>query len=186
MIQLLPNRKYFLMFALILIPGEAYMSQINYDDITLEAVIVDSSHVLKVEKSRPFLVKEEIPIDERDNDKYPSFVNFIHHFRILEVMQSRPGAASLKSGDSIEVLNANYQLMLNLVRTYYIEGFMVSPIIDRYRPSIELTSEGVEVLIIFVVEILKETGRSEFRFTCDFAYESLEKETEIRKIIRNR
>lgn len=188
MLRVLLNGKLVLLVTLLLIfiSEEVFVSQIHYDDITLEAVIADSSHVLKVAKSQPFLVEEQIPIDERDNDKYPPFINYRHQFRILEVLQKRQGAAALKCGDPLEVYNANYQLMLNLVRSYYIEGIMVSPIIERYRSGIELTNEGDDALFIFVVEIPKEHGPSEFRFTCDFAYESLDKEEEIRKIILTR
>ena len=145
------------------------MSQVHYEDISLEDLVGYAQFILVVEKEDPFENKETITFN---SPKCPDFEKISHNFKVMEIIKSMD--ENLKPGDSIKAFQAFAELRLDIHKQYYLEGVSKSPIFPEYNSKSDFESPQ---LIIFL--------NMNLEFASIHAYEDIGKKEEIEKILRN-
>lgn len=122
----------------LLLPREAYLSQVHYETISLKQVIERSELVLIVKLAKPNQRQIQVPIgkDKKGQDA-PAFVRVLTR---CEVQRALTAAGAELVGKTIEIDGANWQDTLAMHKIYYLEGIGESPIFDRYEPADQSTA----------------------------------------------
>ena len=134
---------------------EAYVSLVHYQKLTLEDLVGSAQHIVVVREAQPATSTEVIKI-HKDSEKYPPFSLYKHHYVVTDVLYS----SKLKSGDKIDVLEAQFDSKLDLHKRYYLEGVSKSPIYSRYE--CKACTDNDKEYIIFLSEY---DGRYSFSAT---------------------
>lgn len=152
------------------------MSQVWYEEVSLESVVSRATHVLLVERADPFLRKEEIPIDRPtyDGSDCPPYVLTWRRFAVIETIRAPIGF----DASTVELTDADWDSALDTHIAYYVDGVSESPIVMSYEPRAE-TSEGR--LIVFARE-----GDRGLGFVVAGAMEGAEMLDEVRSIIADK
>lgn len=148
------------------------MSQIHYQDLTLEEMIRRAIAVIVVSKREPFRVEESIPIHE-DSQKYPHFKKVKFQFKVTEVLFDDTRA--MAEGKEIVAVDQTTGTYLTMHKKYHLEGISKSPIFEQYNTKADFINE--RELILFVSFI----GRDELYF---ISYESVSKKKEVIDVIK--
>ena len=140
--------KYHLLILILLItlvPGVLFMSQIDYEFISLECLIQSSDAILLVKKQDPFEKIIELPLSEKYPHNYPLHRRALYQFTVLSVLYT---IDTLEIEADIIVHRANEDTDLEMDRLYYVEGIEESPIFIAYNSEVDLYS--ADEFIIFV------------------------------------
>lgn len=150
------------------------MSQICYDEISLEHLVQSAELIALVRFADPLSSTEEIAIQAPPPDpNEPSFANpgepippfakVTLHYQVEEVLLNESNQPCAP-GQAIDVLRANWRDELGAHINYYVRGLSESPIYMQYTGS----HDGRE--IPFIVFLVRERGQ--WRFALDGAVES--------------
>lgn len=171
--------KYIVIFLFIIIPGDVELSQIIYQDISLEEMIQTSSGIFHVKKIEPFRCVKKIDIDpvskNGDREKYPPYLKVTYYFIVLDVLMG-PGD---EKGKTINVLRAHSDSSFRIHQDYYLKGISKSPEYGSYRSSADF--EKSDELIIFLL-----VRGDDYELVIDGAYETVSLKNKIKKLIRKK
>ncbi|MBM9501106.1 hypothetical protein JWG44_12670 [Leptospira sp. 201903071] len=162
------------------------MSQIHYQQITLEELVRSSPYIFLVRAADPSFsvtkikihskLLKELGIQEKLKKKVPDFERRIAHYEVQEVLK---GSWDQKT---ISVLPANFVNSLELHILYYGTGLSISPIYLSYNPPQEVNEENQDFIIF-----LRRSSRFEtFEWNTVGSIESIGRKEEILDLIRNR
>ena len=161
---------------------EAYMSGAAWRELTLEQVIENSSVIAVVKKGEPPFIVEEVPI-HKDRQKFPPFKKSIYLFEITDILYKNDSAhqatfsqnVSLSPGDTIKVLQADYDKELDLHKRYNLEGDMKTIEIGHYK-DYDMKLEKSKECIVF---LCYNQNEKMLEFTADGSIEALNKKDKI-------
>lgn len=201
-----PGISFIPLLAMCLVPKEALVTQIHYQEVSLEDVVNRSGYIFVAKRATPFVTTELISILPKGSDfigkndppyysppyhdpapgerqeakNYQPFTRVLYAFEIAEVLF--PEKADIQVGERISVMQAYNAQKLDLHKMYNLEGKRKSPLYQRYAASVNLMDEDVpESLILFVSQ---PGGRFEFAF--EDAYETHENKARVLKLIKDK
>jgi len=148
------------------------MSQIHYQDLTLEEMIRRASAVIVVSKREPFRVEEKIAIDE-DPQKCPPFTKVTYNFRVKQVLFGDNNAVA--EGKDIVAVDQTTGTYLTMHKKYHLEGISKSPIFEHYDTKADFIKDRELILFTSII------GRDELNF---ISYESVSKKKDVLAIIK--
>jgi len=206
MMKIISYAKHSIVIAAILLSTEdAYMTQINFQNIPLEQLVKMSEYVLIVNKGKPFIVEEKIsilpgdsnfldnnnppyyeppyhdrePAKDQKNKNYPPYGRQLFRFQITEILFSSNPELAVNA--EIVVSEAHGDRKLRLHKAFYLEGARISPIYVSYESSLNhAIYGGADKVIIFLSH-----HDDRFYFICENAYESVRKRKKIIKLIND-
>ncbi|TGL99948.1 hypothetical protein EHQ76_12825 [Leptospira barantonii] len=162
------------------------MSQIHYENITLEELIRSSSHIVLVRPSDPAYTIRKVKIDSKllkelgiqskPKNKIPDFERRIYQYQVLEVYKGNINEKEIKT------LPADYESSLELHALYYGIGLSKSPIYMHYQSSISEDPEQTNQNFILFLNSTDKPG--EYESSVSGGIESADKKEEILAIIR--
>ncbi|MBM9579204.1 hypothetical protein JWG45_18835 [Leptospira sp. 201903070] len=162
------------------------MSQIHYQQVTLEELVQSSPYIFIVSAATPSFsvtkikiqskLLKELGIHEKLQKKVPDFERRIAHYEIQEVLK---GSWDQKT---ISVLPANFLNSLELHILYYGTGLSISPIYLSYSSQ---QSEKIDTENQSFIIFLNRSSRFEmFEWRVTGSLESEERKKEISNLIR--
>jgi hypothetical protein len=156
------------------------LSQIHYQDISLQDLVDRSALILVVKTAKPGQRQIQIPIGkDRSNKPAPPFTRVQVRCEVQAALSE--GAAALV-GKTLEIDGAHWEQSLSMHKRYYLQGMSISPIYQHYRAAEEPTDakDPGAPYIVF----LRREGKDGYAFTVDGAIEHVNQREAIEAIIR--
>lgn len=164
------------------------MSQICYDEISLQEVVRSAQAVVVVRPADPISTTEEIPVpvpppDPHDPDVFipdepiPPFTKVTLHYIVEEVLLNETAEACVP-GQTLDVQRANWRDELRAHVNYYGRGLSESPICREYVGG----HDGQEIPFIAFLTL----ERDGWRFATDGAVERMAAKQAVLQTIQSR
>jgi hypothetical protein len=167
----------FIIIIICLFTMEAYMSELYYENVTIEEVIKNSGLVAEVKGASPFSTEKLIPIHP-DQKKYPPYHQIIHHYEVIRILFD--ATKHLKSGCVINVDPSTVCNDLGSYKLEYLENMTESPIVPAYHPETRVSDNAENHYILF---LNRTTEKNLFTFTVENSYEDKNMREKIVKMI---
>lgn len=143
--------------------------------VSLKELVNSAGYILVVKKAAPFKTIESIKVKNKGK-KIPPYTYSVFHFEVLEELFNE-NQASLQN-QKIEAVWSNLGLSIEMHKNNHSNLPVISPIINRYDTKANFFNS--EKLIVFLIP----SDIKKFAFVIDGAYESIDKKTEILKILK--
>jgi len=171
--------------------SSAMASMINYEKVSLEAVLSGAPCVLFVEPDEPALERHELLITPGNREAY-TFSYVVSRYRVLQVVDNRarpPGgeACSARKGQALGVLSSSVHRDLDMRRDYVERGRSVSPILRKYADSPARGVSGARFIFVSTADDEPLTFGAEgmFREVVADAYDTRDRAHTILRALRN-
>jgi hypothetical protein len=149
------------------------MSQVHYENLSLEEAIRMAELILVVKKAEPFLEKKSVKIGQNPPKECSDFLKTAYHFVVVERLDTAENGP--KPGEKITAVDVNFSSELEAYKLFCLENINKSPIYRKYETKADLLNDTELILFVSFV------SNGEYLFS---AYESPRKIEEIRKILK--
>lgn len=160
--------KLWILFILLVLPKEAWMSRIHYQEITFAELVQMARPVVVVKKSTAAPRQKTVAV-RKLTKSYPPFQFPVATYVVVKTLRGEGPAA----GSEIEVYPADFDRRLDLHRRYVIDGMSKSPIYRTYKPTSYQPDDDVFILF------LRNTADGHLSFFCLGSMEGMEYEARI-------